>query len=288
MPEILDPYPLIEAPALLQAMGDPRLRLVDCRFNLQDKEAGPREYAEGHIPGAVYLNLETDLSGPLGGRGGRHPLPDPERLAARLGSLGIGDDSWIVAYDALHSEYAARLWWLVRFFGHDRVQILDGGLASWVEMGGPLTREVPRHPPATFTVRLRRELLVDDHDEVQRAALNRALVDSRAAERYRGDSEPLDAKAGHIPGALNREWLRIQDSRGHFRSREALAQRFGDLHGRDPVVYCGSGVTACANVVAMTIAGLRPRLYAGSWSDWISDPRRPVAVGEEHPDPEAS
>lgn len=280
-------HPLIDAASLRAALSDPDLRVVDCRFSLQDKESGAHEYARGHIPGAVYLNLETDLSGPVGPRGGRHPLPDPDRLAARLGSLGIGADSWVVAYDTLHSEFAARLWWLLRYLGHDRVQILDGGLQSWLDLGAPLTADIPRLAPQVFPVHLRTAMLVDDHGQVEAAARDRMLVDSRAPERYRGDVEPLDRRAGHIPGAVNREWLRIQDARGHFRPRETLKARFADLRGRDPVVYCGSGVTACVNLVAMTIAGLEPRLYAGSWSDWISDPSRPVALGPEHPDPGA-
>ena len=279
-------HPVVDARTLRARLGDPRLRVVDTRFSLADPKAGRAAYLTGHIPGAVYLDLEEDLSSPAVGPGGRHPLPDPERFAATLARVGIGNDSLVVAYDAQAGEYAGRLWWLLRYFGHDQVQILDGGLSAWTEIGGEMTSDVPRYAPAHFEPHPRPDLLVQDHGEVERAARAGALVDSRAGPRYRGEQEPLDRRAGHIPGARLYEYTRALDERGNFRPAADLARRFARLPSR-PVVYCGSGVTATVNIMAMTLAGLSPRLYAGSYSDWVDSDQRPVALGPEHPDPEA-
>ncbi|MGC8488352.1 MAG: sulfurtransferase [Clostridia bacterium] len=278
-------HPLIEAGQLRDHLHDTGLRVVDVRFSLADPGQGRRAYEAAHIPGAVYLDLERDLSGPAIGPGGRHPLPDPALLARRLGEVGIGGDTWVVAYDAQNSEFAGRLWWLLRYLGHDSVQILDGGLRAWEQIGGPLTAEVPMPVAARFEPHPRPELVVAAHEDVERAARARELVDSRAGPRYRGEVEPLDRRAGHIPGALHYDFTRTLSSDGRFRPVPELQERFAGLPSR-PVVYCGSGVTATVNVVAMTIAGMQPRLYAGSFSDWVDSDARPVATGPEHADPE--
>jgi thiosulfate/3-mercaptopyruvate sulfurtransferase len=277
--------PVIDASELASRLHEPGLRVIDCRFSLAQPDEGPHAYRTAHIPGAVYLHLERELSGPVGPHGGRHPLPDPAGLARRLGEIGIGTDNPVVVYDD-HGDMASRCWWLLTWMGHPAVRVLDGGMAAWRDLGGPLTSEVPHHPHAHFAVKLRPELLVTQRAEVEAAAAKGLLVDSRAGARYRGDVEPLDKKAGHIPGARNCDWQRVMGPSGRLRPASDLAQRFATLGGRDPVVYCGSGVTACANILAMTRLGLTPRLYAGSWSDWITYPDRPIATGPEHPDPE--
>lgn len=278
--------PVMAPEALLARLSDPTLRLIDCRFSLKDPLAGPAAYRAGHLPGAAYLNLEGDLSGPVGDHGGRHPLPDARRLAARLGELGIGREHRVVAYDDT-GEMAARTWWLLTYLDYPQVQVLDGGVAAWEALGGPMTAEPPHHAPAEVVPRVRSELLVADRREVEAAARTGRLVDSRAGARYRGESETLDRRGGHIPGAKNLAWERVKDPQtGRYQSPEALADRFASLPEAPAVVYCGSGVTACPNVLALARIGRPAQLYAGSWSDWISYRDRPVAVGPEHPDPD--
>jgi len=280
--------PLVTAEWLESRLRDPRVRIVDCRFNLMDVNAGKRAYATGHIPGALYLDLERDLSGPKqpGGTGGRHPLPDPEELASRLGRAGIGNEHVVVAYDEppAGGMYAARLWWLLRWLGHEGVHVLDGGLSAWLEAGGHVETRVPAYPSASFTARARMEL-VTDAAGVQARGEGVALVDSRARARYAGETEPIDPKAGHIPGALNVDWAEALGADGRFRTPAEQAARFRDLEGQEAIVYCGSGVSASVNLLALELAG-RPlgqgvRLYAGSWSDWVSDPGRAVATGNQ-------
>lgn len=279
--------PLITADWLKDHLQDEQLRIVDCRFSLADPQAGRQAYGAGHLLGAVYLDLERDLSGPKreGGAGGRHPLPKPDELATRLGALGIGDESLVVAYDDPPGGgmFAARLWWLLRWLGHEGVAVLDGGVGAWRQAGGALVAEVPHSPPATFTPRPRPELVTDAAGVAQRGEA--ALVDSRAAARYSGAVEPLDRAAGHIPGALNLDWAGALDEEGRFKSAQEQRGRFAAVEGQDAVFYCGSGVSAAVNLLALEVAG-RPlgpntRLYAGSWSDWVSDGGRPVATGTE-------
>lgn len=272
--------PLVSAAWLLEHVSDPAVRVADCRFTLGQPDAGRERYDAGHLPGAVYLDLERDLSGPKGERGGRHPLPDPAVLAARLGALGIGDDSLVIAYDN-SGMVSARLWWLLRWLGHSAVAVLDGGVGAWLEAGGTLTTTEPAYPAATFTPRPRPELVATAED-VRGRGLGVALVDSRARARYEGESEPIDPVAGHIPGAINRDWAEALGPEGRYKSPEAQRERLAGLGGEDTVVYCGSGVSAAANLLALELAG-QPgaRLYAGSWSDWVSDPKNPVATGPE-------
>ena len=278
---------LIRPSELHAVLSDPSLRVVDVRFDLGDTSAGEEAYREAHIPGAVYAHLDRDLSAPLGKHGGRHPLPDPHRLAARLGELGIGDQDLVVAYDGGNGMVASRLWWLLRYLGSQRAKVLDGGFSAWLEAGLPVTDEVPNLPSTRFEPRVRSEMAVD-RDYVMGRLDDRAavLVDARAPERYRGENEPLDPIAGHIPSAVNYPFQENLAG-GRFRSPEELRRHYADLAGaEDVVVYCGSGVSAAHDVLAMEEAGLSGvKLYHGSWSDWCSYDDPPVATGDG---PEAS
>lgn len=259
--------------------------VADCRFDLSDPAAGRRAFEEDHIPGAVFFDLDEDLSGPVTGRGGRHPLPDVDEFCAKLGERGIGNDVTVVCYDDQQGQMAARLWWLLRFVGHDDAVVLDGGYAAWRAAGLPVTAKVPVPTRRQFAPKLRPHMTAS-MDDVRRVSADGSgmIVDSRTAERYRGEVEPLDPVAGHIPGARNLPWMDNVDERGFFRSREELRRRFDGLpEDMDGVVlHCGSGVSACVNVLAMEHAGLgRARLYVGGWSDWCSVEGNPVATGDE-------
>lgn len=266
--------PLLVDPRWVQAHPD--TRLVDLRWSPQPPSAR-QKYDEGHLPGAAYVDLDRDLS--RHGGPGRHPFPSEEQFAQVLSRLGIGPATHVVVYDDAHSSIAARLWFMLRAFGHSRASVLDGGLRAWREAGLPLSKEEPRIAPAPL-----RKLTLDrsrlaDVEEVR--ARKSVVLDARAPERYRGEVEPLDKKAGHIPGALNAPWAANLTAAQRFRPPEEL-RRLYDGYGRDVIVSCGSGVTACHDAFAMELAGLPPaRLYVGSFSDWISDPARPVATGPE-------
>ena len=275
-------HPLVTAEWLLEHLQDPEVRIADVRFSLADPLAGRMAYLEAHIPGAVYLDLETDLSGPVppDRKGGRHPLPDPQALAATLGEDGIGDEHFVVAYDE-NGMFAPRLWWLLRWLGHERVAVLDGGIRAFVAAGGALTAERPEYPGATFTPRPQEGWVVSA-EEVASRGPGTVLIDARAPERYRGEVEPIDPVAGHIPGAINRNWADNFEPDGRHKPPQALRERFAAGEGKELILYCGSGVSASANLLALEVAGIKgARLYAGSWSDWVSDPSRPVAKGEE-------
>jgi thiosulfate/3-mercaptopyruvate sulfurtransferase len=267
--------------ALLDAGEAPIL--IDTRFDLADTAAGERAWSEGHLPGASYLHLDRDLSGPKTGRNGRHPLPERSTFAQTLGRIGITPERQVVVLDAQGGMYAARAWWMLLWMGHAPVAVLDGGLAAWAEAGGRLTTEAPAAssaPPYPTRPALVATL---DADTLQ-AQLGRVhLIDARAGERFRGEVEPLDAQAGHIPGAHNRFFKDNLGADGRFKPAAQLRAEFDALLGTqsgDTVHQCGSGVTACHNLLAMAHAG-RPGslLYAGSWSEWSADPARPVAKG---------
>lgn len=293
--------PLIDVTALAKALEEgatrlmdaratasaaPQLRVVDARFSLADPQSGAQLYAQGHLPGALYADLNRDLSD-LGRTGhGRHPLPDSDAFAARLGEWGIGPQTRVVVYDAGDgSMAAARLWWLLRLIGHAHVQVLDGGFAAWQAAGLPVTAALPQVSPLPpYPGRFDRSRIASV-EEVQ-ARLKHApgwLIDARAGERFRGEVEPLDPVAGHVPGAVNRPFaLNVHD--GRLRPADDLRAALQPLigtHAPDEVVLmCGSGVTACHLLLAMDVAGLEgARIYADSWSGWVSDPSRPVATG---------
>ena len=264
---------------------DPRWRIVDCRFQLADVAWGERQFSVAHIPGAVYAHLDRDLSGPKTGANGRHPLPDPVALADTFSRLGIANDMQVVAYDQDSGMFASRLWWLLRWMGHDAVALLDGGLAKWTAEGRPVVAsdaDYNAREPVRFTGAPRSGMTVGVSDvEGLAGRRDSLLVDARAPERYRGEVEPLDRVAGHIPGAVNSFFQRNLDERGLLRSPDDLRERWSAVLGDVPVdrvvCYCGSGVQACHNLLALEHAGLHgAKLYPGSWSEWSSDPARPV------------
>jgi len=287
-------HTLITPTELLPHLDDPRWVIADCRFDLAARSKGLEDYLNAHIPGAVYAHLERDLAGPATGRDGRHPLPPPAILAATFSRWGIGRGVQVVTYDDDGGAMAARLWWTLRYLGHEAVAVLDGGIAAWREAGGPLRSGEERRREAHFEISLQAGLRVTADDVLAGLATQRdILIDSRAAERYRGDEEPLDPVAGHIPGARNHPWRDNLTSNGRMRPAEILRRELeAALAGRPPaqaIVYCGSGVTACQNLLALEHAGLSgARLYAGSWSEWCSDVSRPVATGDEAPSRSAS
>ena len=272
----------------LAAADDPDaspLRIVDCRFDLRDTEAGRRAYALAHIPGAQYAHLDEDLSGPiLPGRTGRHPLPEAAEFARSLARLGIGNNAQVIAYDDGGGAMAARLWWMMRWLGHEAVAVLDGGWAAWTAASLPASSGAETSATASFTAKPRHELVVDADEMLAKTASGAALViDARAADRFRGENETLDPVGGHIPGASNLPHDgNLRD--GLFREPAELAARFSQIKGNRPpselIFYCGSGVSACHNVLALEHAGIgEARLYPGSWSDWITDPDRPTSQG---------
>jgi thiosulfate/3-mercaptopyruvate sulfurtransferase len=281
---------LITAADLMQRLaGAQPPVLLDCSFDLADPEAGHRAWQAAHLPGAHYLHLDTDLSGAKTGANGRHPLPDRAAFSRRLSALGIGAATPVVTYDAQGGPYAARAWWLLRWIGHDDVAVLDGGVAAWRDADGALNSEAPAAPAQTdYPLRAETATAIaapTTDCTALRAALGRTnLVDARAPERFRGDVEPLDAAAGHIPGARNRFFKDNLQADGRFKSAAALRAEWQALASRSalaPVVhYCGSGVTACHNLLAAAHAGLgMGTLYPGSWSEWSADLALPQAVG---------
>jgi thiosulfate/3-mercaptopyruvate sulfurtransferase len=271
--------PLITV-AQLKALPPENLVVFDCRFDLLDKDAGRRAYAAGHIPGAFYLDLEQDLSGPRTAASGRHPLPDTDEVAKKLGASGVRADCTVVVYDG-GEGMAPRAWWLLRYLGHDDVRVLDGGVRAWTDAGLPLTQERPTARPVRFVPRPRPEMIASLEEVEQVVAGRRAatLLDARDARRYRGELEPIDPIAGHIPGAKNAPWQEGLDESGRWLPADEQRRRFRDLAvDQEVIVYCGSGVTACADLLALELAGIRgAKLYPGSWSQWCALPDHPVA-----------
>ncbi len=274
--------PLVDASWLRAHLANPDVRVIDLRWYLSGKGAA-EAYAKGHIPGAVRIDLDQDITARKGP--GRHPMPGGGQLERAMRRAGVGPDTRVVVYDDAGGSIAARLWFLLRYFGHERVAVLDGELPAWTALGGALSTEEPEVPEGSFTAGPPDGDAVLDKERVR--ALSETgegvLIDARAAERYRGETEPIDARPGHIPGAVNAPWAGNLEH-GVFRTPEALRARYvslGATGDREVVVYCGSGVTACHDLLAMNLAGLPPaKLYEGSWSDWASDPSLPAATGE--------
>jgi thiosulfate/3-mercaptopyruvate sulfurtransferase len=255
-------------------------RIFDCRHDLAKPALGEEQYREAHIPGALFAHLDRDLSAPKTGRNGRHPLPQPEIFLSWLSKCGVQPSDQVVCYDAGNGAMSARLWWMLRWIGHETVAVLDGGLAKWLAEKHPVTAEVPRFEPSHYPYQLGTQVVVDVNDVVQHGG-DMLLLDARAPARYRGEQEPIDPVAGRIPGARNRFNMDNVSPQGTFKSAGELKQEFQAVLGNstpsEVVHYCGSGVAACHNLLAMEIAGLPGgRLFAGSWSEWIADPKRPT------------
>jgi len=275
-------HTLISAAELAELIGQPHVAIVDCRFDLARPDWGTEQYHAGHIPGAQYLHLDRDLSDPVTPGTGRHPLPDPARLARHLGALGVGNDSQVIAYDQGNGMYAARAWWLLRWLGHTRVAVLEAGWAAWLAAGGAAEQSVVSPQAEEFVARVAAGAVATTADvEIARNNSHELVVDARGADRFAGQNETIDRVAGHVPGAVNHPFVRNLTSDGYFLSRDQLrAAWLGTLGARAPaqtIAMCGSGVSACHNLLALEHAGLiGARLYAGSWSEWITDPLRPT------------
>ncbi|MEL7025517.1 MAG: sulfurtransferase [Pseudomonadota bacterium] len=271
---------MIDSKSLQARLDSNRWVVLDCRFSLAEPDVGFQSYREAHIPGAQFVDLERDASGEITPDTGRHPLPDASEFASLVGQLGVQPDSQVVVYDDSDGAMAARTWFLLRWIGHKNVAVLDGGLQSWMEMGGELSSDVaqpdaqlsyPTPPVHDFVVSSEEVERIIDRDVD-------ALIDARASIRFLGIEEPIDDRAGHIPGAINRPYSMNLNENGKFKSADTLRAEWTELlNNRPAIVMCGSGVTACHHLVAMSLAGIKgARLYAGSWSEWIRDEHRPI------------
>jgi thiosulfate/3-mercaptopyruvate sulfurtransferase len=280
--------PLVSPDYLESARNSANLRIVDCRFDLMDPSAGEAQYLNAHIPGAVYADLDRHLAAPVSERSGRHPLPSVGNIAATFAEFGISNDSAVVVYDSGSGAFAARMWWMLRWLGHDNVSLLDGGFAAWTSLSMPVEQGKQTVSRGTFVATERPELLLPLQELVdnKQSAHGKNLVDARDAARFRGEVEPIDPVAGHIPGALSLPFTDALRDDGGWKSPSELRTLWSGVLGEDPetpsAVMCGSGVTACHLVLSAILAGYRePRVYIGSWSEWIRDTGRPVATG--HP-----
>ena len=275
---------LVTTEELAKHLDDPLWVVFDTRHELGDHAKGRKAYEAGHIPGAYFMDTENDLAGPKTGKNGRHPLPDLDEFAAKMNRCGVAPGVQVVVYDDLGGNFAVRLWWMLSWMGHDQVALLDGGFPLWQKEGRPLTTEVPPPRPGRFVPRPHLGDVVDAaYVDRFREDPSIPLVDARNAERFAGLNETIDPVAGHIPGAINRFWQKNLLPDGRFKKPDQLRAEYSDLLGgtapEGTVHMCGSGVTACHNMFAMALAGLPPgRLYAGSWSEWIADPSRPIAT----------
>ncbi len=269
--------PLVSCKWLSEHLNDDSLIIVDCRYSLKDKGFGKSEYGNGHIPGAYFLDMEKELTGNVGKHGGRHPLPDIVSFQESMNRIGLENGKTVIAYDGDGSG-ASRLWWMLNYFGHNSAKILDGGFQEWIDSGLPVTVEIPPERAGNFKARITGHILVSRED-LDKLPHGSKIIDVRDRERYLGITEPIDRIAGHIPGAINIPYKDIIDKPGKFRRREELEKLFSES-GDEPVVYCGSGITSCVNFVALESIGKHPKLYAGSWSDWISYEDSEIATGE--------
>ena len=268
---------------LLEQLANKDVKIVDCRFSLSKPDEGERLYKAGHISGAHYFDLEKQLSAPVSKHGGRHPLPDIEKFRREIEKAGIDHTKTVVAYDGGEGAFASRFWWLLTYIGHDKVYVLNGGFKGWVEAGYPTTKEVPKPESAQYKVSIRKEMLAT-YEEIKEIVANKKkspiLIDSREKARYLGKEEPIDKIPGHIPGAMHKFWAEGLEN-GFFKGSEEQKKRFAELDQKEPIiVYCGSGVTATPNYIALKIAGYQNvKLYAGSYSDWVSYSDNPVEKG---------
>lgn len=272
---------LISVGELAERIAEPDLVVCDVRFYLADHDQGRREYEESHVPGARFVDLHSELAGGEGG--GRHPLPAVEDFTTLLGHLGIRPVTFVVAYDSAGGAIASRLWWMLRSIGHGRVAVLDGGFPAWTSSGHPVTADPPAVSPSDYPPAPGWTGVVDIDAVAQGVELGATVIDARASDRFRGELEPIDSRAGHIPGAINRFHGDNLTADATHRPMVELVERFAGT-GQSPIVYCGSGVTACHNLMVMSMIGLgEARLYPGSWSEWSADPQRSVATGDGSP-----
>lgn len=269
--------PLVSCKWLSEHLNDEKIIIVDCRYNLFDKAWGKNEYDKGHIPGACFLDMEKELTGKVGEHGGRHPLPHAEAFEESMRQIGLEEGKTVIAYD-WDGSGASRLWWLLNYFGYPHVRILDGGYDGWVDSGLRITKEVPDTKRGSFSAHITGHILVSRAD-LDKLPHGTRIIDVRDRERYLGIVEPIDKVAGHIPGAINIPYKDIVEKPGKFKNYNELKEIFSQS-GEEPVVYCGSGITSCVNFVALESIGKHPKLYAGSWSDWISYEDSEIATGE--------
>ncbi|HVF16457.1 MAG TPA: sulfurtransferase [Steroidobacteraceae bacterium] len=277
---------LVDVATLATHLHDPNWLIIDCRFDLSKPEAGEAAFRQSHITGAVYAHLDRDLAAPITATTGRHPLPDPQDFAMTLGRWGVNATTQVVAYDADNGMYAARLWWMLRWLGHDAAAVLDGGFKAWLAAGHETSNENVTRTPSQFVAKADRSMWVDA-SEVARASNDASwrVLDARAPERYRGIVEPIDRVGGHVPGARNHPFAKNVASDGRFAAPGELRSQFDASRNGVPaertIAMCGSGVTACHLLLALEVAGERgAKLYPGSWSEWIRDPSRPIATNE--------
>ncbi|HEY9893192.1 MAG TPA: sulfurtransferase [Candidatus Sericytochromatia bacterium] len=265
---------VVSAQYLNEHLDDPQVVIVDCRFALMEPQLGHQQYQISHIQKSCYLDLNQDLSRPVERHGGRHPLPDPIQLAQKLEAIGVNfQETLVIAYDDSRLAFAARLWWLLRYLGHDKVALLDGGWQAWQESGYPVTDAIPTPQPGKFVPQLRSDWVVNIHElKVRKDLPNVVVIDSRESDRYLGKQEPIDPIAGHIPSAINYPWQEVTDPQGYLLSSLQQQQRWSAIEpSAELVVYCGSGVTACVNLLSLELAGIHTgKLYPGGWSDWCS------------------
>ena len=271
---------LIDFESLCAQLGNTDLLIFDVRYDLMNKDAGREAYLSSHIPGAIYVDLHSDLSRPPSINMGRHPLPNIKSMNELFSELGVSGKKQVVVYDDVFGSFSSRLWWMLKYLQHDKVAVLDGGWQHWINLGGPVSTKNEKRISSQFKGTELEKALVNI-DQVSDYDL---IVDSRDSSRYRGESEPIDKAAGHIPGAINRFWEKNIVDTGCFKDRHTLLKEFEQLFNEvlpeDSVFYCGSGVTACHNLLAVTHSGLSlPRLYAGSWSEWCATKGKPVAIG---------
>ncbi len=279
---------LIDVAELRAQLAQPAWRVVDCRFDLMQPAKGQEEYGRGHIPGASYANLDNDLAGRVSDSTGRHPLPSATDFAETLGGWGIDNSSQVVVYDGGSGAIAARLWWMLKWVGHEQVAVLNGGFAAWQDAGYEVSDSVESVAALSFRAQANPDLTVSTREleEAMLAGNSPLIVDARDGARFAGEREPIDSVAGHVPGAVNHPFSESIDANGALKSREELRQGWSGVLGADTdlswVSMCGSGVTACHLALSAALAGYcLPRLYVGSWSEWIRDPARPVATGGE-------
>src|SRR5699024_2570135 len=275
---------IIEKEWLVEHLKNEEVIIIDCRFDLSQPELGRDQYSKSHVPGAFYFDLKEQLSGPVSKHGGRHPLPELDSFKKEIEKVGIDNEKTVIAYDAGGGQYASRFWWLLKYIGHEKIYLLNEGFNGWSAANFPVTTKIPKAHPAKYEINIQKEMLASFEEVkeiVENATDESVLIDSRASERYLGKVEPMDKIPGHIPGALNKVWDESL-SEGSFKNEKEQEERFSEINKDEPVVvYCGSGVTATPNYIALKMAGYTDvKLYAGVYSDWVSYEGNAIEKGE--------